>query len=98
MKKLMENIKIKIEKNVAIPKQKHGTPALPCPYPLLEMEVGDSFFIKCDTDAYYGYNNNKGKLQYQIRKFQRIYGNYLKKFTVRAIKTPIEGYRCWRIK
>ena len=70
-----------IEKNVPIP----TIPYEQRKYPWTEMEVGDSFFIKCN-------GVELRKIQVNISSCAKRFGP--KKFTV---KKHEDGLRCWRV-
>lgn len=75
---------IKIEKNVPIPDTDSTE------YPILEMEVGDSFFVPCEK-AKKGKTRNRiwNKIRSQMTKKELI-----RDHTVRSVEG---GFRVWRL-
>ena len=78
---------IKIEKNVPIPRNKRGGSV--SPWPLKNMQPGDSFFFEGDKYTVL-------KLRSHILYFRhKGTGSQTMKFSVLKVEG---GYRCWRVK
>ncbi len=76
----------RIEKNIPMPRPQLGGP---CPYPFLDMLVGDSFFVPSE-DA----KRTLGMVDKAKRRFvQTTPGGY--RFSCRTVPG---GVRCWRTK
>lgn len=78
--------RFRIEKNIPIPRRQQG---MPCPYPFLDMSVGDSFFVPCENAK-----RTMGIIDKAKRRFiQMTPGGY--RFSCRTVQG---GVRCWRTK
>lgn len=94
--------KLKIEKGIAlIPVNYNNHPKTENPYPFENMEKGDSFFVKCNTDKNWnGYNIYYNRIYTAMYNFRKEKNKSLPynqgiNFTIRAVSG---GFRCWRIK
>lgn len=90
--------KLKIEKGIEIPAVLNGVKPEEHPYPFVDMEVGDSFLVKCNTsrqwDGYKrdGYNSYYNSLYSRMAAYRK---GTSKKFVIRSVSN---GFRCWRTK
>jgi hypothetical protein len=88
VKQLQTTSRIRIEKGVAMP-ARHGTK--PCPYPFMDMSVGDSFFIETSNGAAHNIINRLNRHKARFMKENPV--GY--KFESRRVPG---GVRCWRVK
>ena len=75
----------KIEKTIPIPKTRKEKNAL---YPLVEMDIGDSFFVPCTDEE-------RMKVTASIRNTSLRYRSDKDRFSIRYVQN---GVRVWKVK
>lgn len=80
--------KYRVEKNVPLPRKRSA--ATPCPFPFLDMNVGDSFLVGGDQPR--AITSRLNRWWGRFRK-QHPEGDY--QFSARTVDG---GVRCWRVK
>lgn len=78
-------MKIQIQKNIPIQTKREAKSK----YPFEDMEVGDSFFVKCDEETL---SSKRSTVLSSSIYYGKMAG---KKFTSRTFP---EGFRIWRVK
>lgn len=77
---------IEIEKNIPMPHTR------PVEFPIVEMDIGDSFFVKCENEKIKEYKT-RIRIRNKIRA-EMVKHEIIRNYTVRKVEG---GFRVWRI-